>query len=508
MDALGKTPLATLSRTFIVCAYVVLGVVSGARGQTIPTDHSLRQAAALPVGMSTQISPKFLIEFSPSARWAGPVRWKYNHANAPAALAGDKAAIIAQLKASFDKWTTPCAIQYVYDGETTTAPNALNNGQPDAVSVVGWGSLDPGYGAWTYSWYAVAGTQRVLIDADVTLSVANVTSIADLDRLMTHEWGHALGLAHSNLEQAVMAGPPMTDYGPLVTPQADDVRGCRCLYGLPAGTQAPYVCSLPPNVDFGSATIGMTSVPRNVTFTNSGNAPLAIQTADVVDTAQFKRVSGCGPGTVVAPGASCTVAMTASPAFAGVAKSQLVLFTNDGFYELPLIANGVTAGQATGGPTIDVIEYYNASLDHYFITWIAAEIANLDAGKTPSLWTRTGKSFKAFTTAQPGASQVCRFYIPPTLGNSHFFGRGAAECNATSVAHPDLVLEEPNYMQLFVPTAGTCLAGTVPIYRVFNNRADTNHRYTTDRAVRDQMVAKGWLAEGDGADLVAMCAPQ
>jgi hypothetical protein len=28
-----------------------------------------------------------------------------------------------------------------------------------------------------------------------------------------------------------------------------------------------------------------------------------------------------------------------------------------------------------------------------------------------------------------------------------------------------------------------------------------------DRAARDQMVAKGWLAEGDGPDLVVMCAP-
>jgi len=25
--------------------------------------------------------------------------------------------------------------------------------------------------------------------------------------------------------------------------------------------------------------------------------------------------------------------------------------------------------------------------------------------------------------------------------------------------------------------------------------------------VRDQMVARGWLAEGDGPDLVVMCAP-
>jgi hypothetical protein len=43
---------------------------------------------------------------------------------------------------------------------------------------------------------------------------------------------------------------------------------------------------------------------------------------------------------------------------------------------------------------------------------------------------------------------------------------------------------------------------------VFSNRPDANHRYLTDKAVRDRMVAKEWLAEGDGPDLVVMCAPR
>jgi len=38
--------------------------------------------------------------------------------------------------------------------------------------------------------------------------------------------------------------------------------------------------------------------------------------------------------------------------------------------------------------------------------------------------------------------------------------------------------------------------------------ADANHRYTSSRIVRDQMTAKGWLAEGDGPDLMVMCSQQ
>lgn len=165
----------------------------------------------------------------------------------------------------------------------------------------------------------------------------------------------------------------------------------------------------------------------------------------------------------------------------------------------------VLAG-ATSSP-VNVVEYYNAVLDHYFITWVAAEQANLDAGKTPTKWNRTGYSFNTHTQPQAGASAVCRYYIPPGLGDSHFFGRGTVECNATGQKNPTFVLEDPAFMHMFLPIAGTCPAGTNSIYRVFSNRADANHRYMTDKTVRDSMVAKGWIAEGDGPDLVVMCGP-
>ena len=81
------------------------------------------------------------------------------------------------------------------------------------------------------------------------------------------------------------------------------------------------------------------------------------------------------------------------------------------------------------------------------------------------------------------------------------------ECDATARKFPSLVLEDRTFMQMFLPTAGVCPADTFPVYRVFSNRVDASHRYTTDRAVRDEMLTKGWIAEGDGPDLVVMCAP-
>ena len=53
---------------------------------------------------------------------------------------------------------------------------------------------------------------------------------------------------------------------------------------------------------------------------------------------------------------------------------------------------------------------------------------------------------------------------------------------------PRLDVESANvfYIALPDPTTGACAAGTRPVWRFFNQRT-TNHRYTTDQAVRDDM---------------------
>lgn len=157
---------------------------------------------------------------------------------------------------------------------------------------------------------------------------------------------------------------------------------------------------------------------------------------------------------------------------------------------------------------IVVVETYNASADHYFITRAPAEIATLDEGIAIRGWRRTGEAFKAFAKPGEGRSAVCRYYLPPGLGDSHFFGRDAAECDAARSRVPGLVVEDERFFYASVPTGGSCPAGTRPLYRLFDNRVDANHRYTTSRTIRDGMVARGWIAEGDGDDRVAMCVPR
>jgi hypothetical protein len=171
----------------------------------------------------------------------------------------------------------------------------------------------------------------------------------------------------------------------------------------------------------------------------------------------------------------------------------------------------LTAGAVT------LVEFYNAGLDHYFVSALQPDIDALDSGRIPG-WARTGLSFKVFPTAfagGAGVNGVCRYLIPPEHGNSHFFSASPDECAAVA----NRIGVDPNYSGYVLETGsaffvalpdtatGACPAGTVPVFRLFNNRADANHRYTADPAVQAAMVARGYIAEGYGPNATIMCAP-
>ena len=263
----------------------------------------------------------------------------------------------------------------------------------------------------------------------------------------------------------------------------------------------------PAYVDFAPQPVGTAASTSVLKFTNNTDQVFTLARFGLLggDAGDFALAADCTAGQKLVAGQTCTATITFTPTANGPRATELDAGT---------MLHGVTGTVRVsitgigGAPApLEVVEYYNAVLDHYFITWVPAEQANLDAGNTPTRWTRTGYAFRAYTAAQSGTSPVCRYYLPPQYGDSHFFGRGTAECDATGLGHPAFKLEDGAFMHIYLPNAGSCPGGTTPVYRAFSNRPDANHRYMTDRAVRDQMVARGWLAEGDGADLVVMCAP-
>lgn len=171
-----------------------------------------------------------------------------------------------------------------------------------------------------------------------------------------------------------------------------------------------------------------------------------------------------------------------------------------------------------------IVEYYNEAQDHYFVTGDSGEIALLDSLNTAA-WTRRGgaPAFTAFggpATALHVASKlaeaqpVCRYFIPPA---SHFLSASVDECNEVAAKYPEFVFETAAafYAWLPDPVTGECplllpkIGGFEfqPVYRLWNARADTNHRLTTSRIERAAMIEAGWVPEGYGDEGVAMCAP-
>jgi len=161
---------------------------------------------------------------------------------------------------------------------------------------------------------------------------------------------------------------------------------------------------------------------------------------------------------------------------------------------------------------VDVIEFYHAAFGHYFMSADPAEINALDTGFFTG-WARTGQSFKAYVTgSSAGATMnpVCRYYGLPSAGiDSHFYSASARECFEVNAFYgTEWQIENDNVFQIDLPnqTTGACPPGTLPVYRVFNDRHDANHRYTTSVAIRDTMVVLGWRREGYGPDATIMCA--
>jgi hypothetical protein len=172
---------------------------------------------------------------------------------------------------------------------------------------------------------------------------------------------------------------------------------------------------------------------------------------------------------------------------------------------LSLEHRGTAAGAVPA--TTPLIEFYHAALDHYFISADPAEIGLLDTGT--SGWKRTGAEVNVWMAASNGAGPVCRFYLPPHDGDSHFYSASPSECAEVRTRFPSFVYESPSVFFAALPdfATGACAAATIPVYRFWNRRSDSNHRYTADPLVKAEMLARGYIAEGYGPDAVIMCVP-
>ncbi len=214
------------------------------------------------------------------------------------------------------------------------------------------------------------------------------------------------------------------------------------------------------------------------------------------------------------PGQALSILQGTSRDFPAGSPCAIGAFCGTGMLDAGLaVQTTIPASANPPAGTAAVVEFYDATLDHYFVTADPFEMATLDANTMR--WRRTGHVFYAWsdpTQAPPDVlfpQPVCRFYAGPAQQiDSYWFSADPVECGSVPVLSPGWALQTSAAFWVEMPDfAGQCRAGTLPVYRFFNNRRDANQRHTVDLSVKRAMINRAWVPDGKGANGAAFCSP-
>lgn len=283
------------------------------------------------------------------------------------------------------------------------------------------------------------------------------------------------------------------------------------LLALPPATQAIFIPPPPPHPLVPARIVALPVVP-------SSSTPIELRIADRYGAGEYiwnEPVASVRASSIRIDGSTVYVTAELStepasrPPFVSIpplpeGRYTIVYDGSAGLTHPEVHRASIEIVVADSGFWATVVEYFNARLGHYFITADAQEINLLDRGGM-SDWVRTGETFQAFAPHVVGSqiSGMCRLYGLPGAGiDSHFFASNE-ECDIALSRWPNAWVPESRVafgrtlMDLGANQGNTtCTDAGRPLYRLYNNRPDANHRYTTSRAIRDAMLAKGWISEG------------
>lgn len=190
----------------------------------------------------------------------------------------------------------------------------------------------------------------------------------------------------------------------------------------PAPTAAPAVTLTPSSLTFTTQAVGATSPPQSITVTNAGGSGLFINSAQTRGTnaLDFTQVNDGCSGLTLAPGGSCSVAITFTPTDGGNRSATFILTDNAANSPQTAPITGTGAG-ATSPVSIntqfftctngvcDIGTGSNVFVNNFFTTTFLAS-----GGTAPFTW-----------TGQPPAGLTLRpsgllLGAPSALGTSTF----------------------------------------------------------------------------------------
>lgn len=272
-----KTPLRASFRSVFtygaVCLAALQLMACGGGQETVEDDSRSRSTVHLPQDHSvgtdddTPTSPllaqnapplqsversQYILNRHRASHVPASVTVAYNPEGAPTEWGVP--AMLDLLQQTANKWSDVCNVRITITGTTAVrpTPQKKTSADVDGLHVVGWVANVPaelaGFSAYVSWWFrtSAAGIPAI-VDADMVLNLARADRFtgpqgtANLAGLLAHEWGHVLGLEHSDQAQSVMFANPYHTYAFQNSLRADDAAACAQLYGPSPHAQAMRV---------------------------------------------------------------------------------------------------------------------------------------------------------------------------------------------------------------------------------------------------------------------------
>jgi hypothetical protein len=187
-----------------------------------------------------EVSAAFML-FPTPVRWPGPsTSWLYNPVGATPAMPPESS--FEALLAGAAGWDNAGGSGFHYDYlGTTTTPTGCNGDTSsygkDGFNVVGWGHIVGGHLGFSCHWRSASHVEFTpyfaIQEIDIVFEPQFAYSAQSLRALALHEFGHALGLDHT--EEPACPGRAMCGgAGAMIftEPQQDDIFGVVALYGV------------------------------------------------------------------------------------------------------------------------------------------------------------------------------------------------------------------------------------------------------------------------------------
>jgi hypothetical protein len=160
---------------------------------------------------------------------------------------------------------------------------------------------------------------------NATLTITSLTSSGDFAQ--TNTCGSSVA-AGANCTITVTFTPTNINTRSGAITIADNATGSPQSVTLTG--KGTYVLLAPTNLNFGKVTVGMSSSPQSITFTNTSKRAMTIRSVTIIgmNSTDFSQTNTCG--TSVAGGASCSISVTFKPTATGTRRGSVSIADTGG----------------------------------------------------------------------------------------------------------------------------------------------------------------------------------